>query len=759
MKNDSESIIKRLMIILSEYYKLTKDNNNETLANIDWSDLFGPNNNYSDEQLVNDFNYILDIYNDDEDIQNLHNQLLQSITNKENALNDIKEGSILHRHLICDKWKFNTKELISELYFGCKDQNDIIKYKLLDKMYCHIMFPHILGLRLSSKDLNTIQDCSTKDQKEAPELDLDLKLNKLNDILTEKRAIWIELKTKQWMNKYGDDKFVTYLVQKPATEESKSNDSNDYGNNNDRVEPSKSKSNSKKSPEQIEKEKQYKRRISLINEYSIGNRYYYDHWNYYSENREKLKISQSLIIHGSHFPNLKSEMIQSNAMTMEQWLLLQLFCKVLFESNKCKKLKCDILKSDGHGIDIHYGFQQGDGIHLEHIMSLYIYCNFPDIKRRFHRHLTDNKYSNFGRLLRETVEGFGISVFHDDSENQFYHNMCVKNDNKNDESISNRSYFNGYLALKFCKPTMMTTYSNIIHLYNMENKYVTLNLCKYTNNSSVNYFNCNWISDYSLDNECLFIGGKYALKLQSIIIDNIYNYSHYLNAIHILHCLIKGKANILPIDNKLLFAIETLTKNKLQINNKKQQQKVRNDDDKENDDDDDNNINDHNDYIMKIFSKFCQNITIPIYINLIWVLDSSSNGYKPIKQWITNEDNSWIRFDVLCSLFPNVEKVKIGHSQFMLQNYTFDKFIEVFGGNNNDKNEGKDDNKKNTSYRYKLQEIVFEDPNESTVSVKTIINNYQSKLSEIGWKMESNKYYTKIFLKRKNQENLWDDLF
>ena len=48
------------------------------------------------------------------------------------------------------------------------------------------------------------------------------------------------------------------------------------------------------------------------------------------------------------------------------------------------------------------------------------------------------------------------------------------------------------------------------------------------------------------------------------------------------------------------------------------------------------------------------------------------------KHWITNDDHSWIRFDVLCSLFPNVEKVKIGHSQFMLQNSTFDTFIEFF---------------------------------------------------------------------------------
>lgn len=158
MKNDSESIIKRLIIILSEYYTLTKDNKNETLATIDWSDLFGPNNNYSDESLINDFNYILDIYNDNEDIQGIHNRLLKSIDDKQDVLNNFaNEKSILYRHLVCDKWTYNTKELISNLYFGCKDHNDIIKYKILDKMFCHLMYPHILGLRLSEKDMNLIQ--------------------------------------------------------------------------------------------------------------------------------------------------------------------------------------------------------------------------------------------------------------------------------------------------------------------------------------------------------------------------------------------------------------------------------------------------------------------------------------------------------------------------------------------------------------------------------------------------------------------------
>eukprot|EP01084_Bolivina_argentea_P242962 407414_1 len=707
MQNDSESIVKRITLILSEYYKLTK-NNKHTLI---WSDLLGSQHNSSDEWLLSDFNFILDYLDDDEDLEQIQSQLLQHIVDKKDALNLIKEGSILYRHLVCDQWQYKTMQSISALYFQCSNHNDIVRYKLLDKMYCHLMFGHVLGLRLTNVELQSI-DIAQSSASKLP--NVDASLNELNHILSQKRLLWKQLKSEAWLAKYCDAKFVSYLTEKRQEEDSKSNDDNAPPQEEDRL-----------------------KKVTITNEYSIGTRYYYEDWRYYSENYEKLKIEPSCIIRGSQWENLKLEMTQSNGgrhMSIDQWMILQLFCKILYQSSKCKKLKCDILKSDGHGVDIHYGLKQGDAIGLEHIISIYIYCNFPDIKRRFNRHLHDNKYSHFGRLLRETVEGFGISVFSDESENTFYHNIYVGDP----RSRSNASYFNGYLALKFCLPTLMTTYTNIIHLYNADSKYITLNVCKYTNASSVNYFACNWLSDYSLDNECLFIGGANALKLTSIVIDNKFNYSHYLNAIHILSSLIKGKSNRLPIDNKLLFAIETLTKSKLESvmdheTEAKQSQE-------------DTNSND--DYVMRIFTKFCDNVILPIYINLIWILDSSSNGYKAIKQWITNEDNSWIRFDVLCSLFPNVEKVKIGHRQFMLKSSTFDTFIAFFG----------DERENGRKCDYKLKEITFDDPNESNVSVKTIVNAYQHKLNQIGWKMESNKYHTKIFLTKKTQDNLWNDL-
>jgi len=744
MKNDADSICKRVVMILAAYYKFTKNSTSDMLANMDWGDIFGAHNKYTAEWLVNDFNYILECNDDDEDIEKLHIKLTQCLDwDEASILSDFQEGSILHRHLICDKWKYNSKQSIVDLYFGAKNQNDWIQYKLLDKMFVHIMYPHLLGLRLTSNELNAIQVAAAserKDDDDETEQDLDLELSKLNEVLTERRVIWNKLKSSEWMKKYNDSKFVTYLVKAAQINEESKTESEEASKSQNSTQEQQDNANAN-GAEQVRA-----RGRSLVNDYSIGERYYYDQWNYYSENHEKLKISLKHIIRGSHFANLKDEMMQSSAMGMDEWILLERFCQLLFASNKCRSLKCDILKSDGHGIDIHYGLKQGDNILLQHIQSIYIYCNFPDIKRKLHRHLKDNKYAHFGRLLRETVEGFGISVFHDDAEPHFYHNVCVKSSSSSSQQSLNDSnaYFNGYLALKFCKPSLMTPYKHILHLYNMENKYVTLTLTKYTNSSSVNYFDCSWISDASLDKECLFIGGKYAMKLDSIIVNNVYNYSHYLSAIHVLSALIKGKANTIPITKSILYAIETLTKNKLQFTQNERTMSVAEES--------------NNEYIMNIFDRFCANITVPIYINLIWVLDASSNGYDAIKQWITNDDHSWIRFDVLCSLFPNVERMKIGHSQFNLQKSTFDTFIDFFGAQHNEQKEKPETQDGEQLPRHSLQEIVIEDPNESDVSVKSIVNAYAPKLNAIGWKMESNKFYTKIYLVKKTG-NLWDDLF
>eukprot|EP01083_Nonionella_stella_P240448 840569_1 len=99
-----------------------------------------------------------------------------------------------------------------------------MRYKLLDKIFIHFMYPHILGLRLTFNEIQSIDlAASSNDQKDKTDEDLDLGLCKLNEIIHKKREKWNELKGKEWMKKYADEKFVTYLFDN-NNEDSKSND-------------------------------------------------------------------------------------------------------------------------------------------------------------------------------------------------------------------------------------------------------------------------------------------------------------------------------------------------------------------------------------------------------------------------------------------------------------------------------------------------------------------------------------------------------
>jgi len=393
---------------------------------------------------------------------------------------------------------------------------------------------------------------------------------------------------------------------------------------------------------------------------------------------------------------------------------------------------------------------------LEHIIAIYIYCNFPDIRMAYLGELMSNTHTHFGRLLREIVEGFGLSVFEDDAASRFYLNISVAG---NDTDAAN-CYFNGRLSVRLCQPVLTTTNLNISHLYNFEASNMSMVLTKASNNDSVSYFNCNWISNSSLDNEALFVGGRFAMNIQSIIIHNVFNYGRYMKAINVLYNLIKGKSNTFKLkDPKLLKAISKLTTNKVDGPKKEEEadQEQEQEQEQEEEEEEEDGAEDQkeesedvskegDDYMMQYFSMFCANITIPIYLNLIWILDEGSDGYHRIKHWVINDDCSWIRFDVLCKLFPNVNKVKIGCGRrLVLKMSTFEQFVTFFTENTPENG-------------CNLRAVVIDDANEEELSVENALNEFREKFAAIGWKLDANKFRTKIFLTHSTDSGVWDDL-
>ena len=128
------------------------------------------------------------------------------------------------------------------------------------------------------------------------------------------------------------------------------------------------------------------------------------------------------------------------------------------------------------------------------------------------------------------------------------------------------------------------------------------------------------------------------------------------------------------------------------------------------------------------------------------ILDEGPDGYYPIKHWVITDDCSWIRFCILCRLFPNVQKVKIGcGGRFVLKQSTFEQFVAFFS--NNDPKDGSS-----------LRAVVIDDADESEFTVENVLNEFREKFAAIGWKLDANKFRTKIFITHSTDSGVWDDL-
>merc|ERR1719350_2265196 len=119
------------------------------------------------------------------------------------------------------------------------------------------------------------------------------------------------------------------------------------------------------------------------------------------------------------------------------------------------------------------------------------------------------RHSNFwhlGRLLRELIECFGKKMYNKNIV--FYHGIC------------DNMLFVNQTAMYFYAPLSTTTsiecaiaYSNTEndsdYLLELKDDDTVLGMAR--------YFDCEWISDYAMEAEKLFIGGYKPLKIETVL--------------------------------------------------------------------------------------------------------------------------------------------------------------------------------------------------------------------------------------------------
>eukprot|EP01084_Bolivina_argentea_P097612 175476_1 len=225
--------------------------------------------------------------------------------------------------------------------------------------------------------------------------------------------------------------------------------------------------------------------------------------------------------------SLKDEIYKKNVLNIYEWNIIYEKAKEFMKCNNCKKLKAN------RGWEEKYKIHCFDDINIEHIISVIIYCNVHQFRNNFmltfyplykqvkqhnksYNLIFDNynwikqhsKYANFGRLLRETVECFGNAFGMKNEHEKVYY--CI------DSEIM-------FKKLKIKLYSISTT-KNLYFIFsllkNINKKGLILKL---SNDKYPYYFNTNWLSLYSSENEYLFFGGNEFVNIYSIIHCNYNN--------------------------------------------------------------------------------------------------------------------------------------------------------------------------------------------------------------------------------------------
>ena len=108
--------------------------------------------------------------------------------------------------------------------------------------------------------------------------------------------------------------------------------------------------------------------------------------------------------------------------------------------------------------------------------------------------------------------------------------------------------------IKLCAPTSTSTHIEVAARFGGDQGMLfQLNNSATESHRKLNLFNCSWISNHNGEDERLFFGGAYRIRVQNIRnIKTKENYGKFVKALYYFHCMINGtaieKSNILASD-------------------------------------------------------------------------------------------------------------------------------------------------------------------------------------------------------------------
>ena len=306
------------------------------------------------------------------------------------------------------------------------EKTDIFHIDILDTIHSYFMHSYDAGFRINIKDLQDrygIHDTNFVANNEK-RLYKDDELLDIQQIIN-KRRININRNMRREQRSMNNRFRMQYQNEK----KSMTNNINIKQNNDDEEKTEEHKQAVSGINNSVKAQKQ-----STNNCYSFGHRFYY--WEWY-KNRDEEDVEYNIGYSycewyiDRKYKNLKEELLDNEISNLDQ----NKWDKTMFEVKmNMPSIHRKQLLSDKRGKKLHYGIKAQETISIEHLLSVKLYTSFDVLSFKFSttfRKLNKNEsnkqlkernaqYSNWSRLLRETVECFGTRV--DESAIKiFYH--------------------------------------------------------------------------------------------------------------------------------------------------------------------------------------------------------------------------------------------------------------------------------------------------------------------------------------------------
>ena len=296
--------------------------------------------------------------------------------------------------------------------------------------------------------------------------------------------------------------------------------------------------------------------IVIASSFNVGLIFYY--WPYYKNINEETNKEQYAYNFNDHrgytikqlyvkqkHSTFKQEILSYDFITISEYYELVIFKAMqYFSTDKVRQTKAAKLRRS----KLYYDILPNTPFSIQNLISLILYCNFTKLSTAFSatfRKCRSNEsisaiksrnqnYWFLSKILRETVELFGDKGGFDAAENNgtgpFYCGMSF---------LMVIPEFN----IRLCSPTSTSMQLEVATKFGGRNGIII----QLNNNGGVaasdqlRSFNCNWISAFKEEDERLFYGGLWRIRVESVrVVKGWKNYQAFFNAMWQFDAMISG---------------------------------------------------------------------------------------------------------------------------------------------------------------------------------------------------------------------------